>query len=105
MNSKCISGSTSVFVRVPFLVGLPGSEAVSLISDMLELGLRAFPLLPLPLCWNLTSFRGRAMVRHSVPLGGECSKLFLSGNSIPLRPWVLEDAAGSGRQGSLKGGV
>ena len=105
MNSKCISGSTSVFVRVPFLVGLPGSEAVSLISDMLELGLRAFPLLPLPLCWNLTSFRGRAMVRRSVPLGGECSKLFLSGNSIPLRPWVLEDAAGSGRQGSLKGGV
>ena len=105
MNSKCISGSTSVFVRVPFLVGLPGSEAVSLISDMLELGLRAFPLLPLPLCWNLTSFRGRAMVRHSVPLGGECSKLFLSGNLILLRPWVLEDAAGSGRQGSLKGGV
>ena len=49
MNSN-ISDSTSVFVRVPFLVGLPGSEAVSLISDMLELGLRTFPLLPLPLC-------------------------------------------------------
>ena len=87
VNSKCISGSTSVFVRVPFLVGLPGSEAVSLISDILELGLRTFPLLPLPLCWNLTSFRGRAMVGRG--------KLFLSGN--------LEDAAGSGRQGSLKG--
>ena len=94
MNSN-ISDSTSFFVRVPFLVGLPGSEAVSLISDMLELGLRTFPLLPLPLCWNLTSFRGRAMVRRGVPLGGECSKLLLSGN--------LEDAAGSGRQGSLKG--
>jgi len=105
MNSKCISGSTSVFVRVPFLVGLPGSEAVSLISDILELGLRAFPLLPLPLCWNLTSFRGRAMVRRGVPLGGGCSKLFLSGNLIPLRTWALEDAAGSDRQGGLKGGV
>ena len=42
-------------------MGLPLSEAFSLISDMLVLRRRALPLLPRPLWLNLTSLRGRVM--------------------------------------------
>jgi hypothetical protein len=46
----------------PLRVGLPGSEAFSLISDMLLLSLRAFPFALLPRCRNLTSLPARVMV-------------------------------------------
>lgn len=50
----------SDFPVAPFLVGLPGSEAFSLISEKLVVeGRRALPLLPL--CWNLTFVRDLAM--------------------------------------------
>lgn len=51
---------TSSLMIDPFLNGLPGSEAVSLFSDMLVLGLLAFPVL-FDLCWNFTSFLGFVM--------------------------------------------
>lgn len=59
--------SGSDLFRAPLRVGLPGSEAFSLISDMLVLGRRTFPLLdPLLLCLNFTSFPGRVMMSLGV---------------------------------------